>query len=244
MFSQNSMSILSRKKSFSFEDFSAACQNENHPLGEASMRKKMQNLLKSGVIVRVGRNAYCLASSKVSRYQYEYSDQACQIAETVVENYPFLRFSVFELIQLNEFVNHQQAHNVFFLSVEEDVENFVFDMMKERYPGKVLIDPTPRLYHQYWYNGMIVINKLVTEAPKGVPVPWHTRLEKMLVDLVCDEILMETISESEYPTILEDAFTKYAIDESCLFRYAKRRGAEKRFRNLIRNKTDIELKTE
>ena len=120
----------------------------------------------------------------------------------------------------------------------------MFDTMKERYPGKVLIDPTPSLYHQYWYNGMIVINKLVTEAPKGVAVPWHTRLEKLLVDLVCDEILMETISESEYPTILEDTFTKYAIDESCLFRYAKRRGAEKRFRNLIRNKTDIKLRTE
>lgn len=34
------------------------------------------------------------------------------------------------------------------------------------------------------------------------------------------------------------------IDESCLFRYAKRRGAEKRLKALIREKTNITLRTE
>lgn len=50
---------------------------------------------------------------------------------------------------------------------------------------------------------------------------WHTRLEKLLVDLVSDSLLQEVISKSEYPAILEGTFSGYVIDESCLFRYAK-----------------------
>ena len=108
----------------------------------------------------------------------------------------------------------------------------------------MLLDPTPELYHQYWYDGMIVLNKLVTEAPRGIEEAWHTRLEKLLVDLVSDSLLQEVISKSEYPAILEGTFSGYVIDESCLFRYAKRRGAEKQLKALIREKTNITLRTE
>ena len=66
----------------------------------------------------------------------------------------------------------------------------------------------------------------------------------MLVDLVSDPLLQEVISKSEYPAIFEGAFSGYVIDESCLFRYAKRRAAEKRLRALIRVKTNITLRTE
>lgn len=155
-----------------------------------------------------------------------------------------MEFTIFELVQLNEFVNHQLAHNVLFLSVEDDIIDFVFDLLKEQFPGKVLLDPTPELYHQYWYDGMIVLNKLVTEAPRGIEEAWHTRLEKLLVDLVSDSLLQEVISKSEYPAILEGTFSGYVIDESCLFRYAKRRGAEKQLKALIREKTNITLRTE
>lgn len=93
---------------------------------------------------------------------------------------------------------------------------------------KVLLNPTPELYHQYWYDDMIVIGKLVSEAPMGQTEKWHTRLEKLLVDLMTDSILLSSVSESEFKTIYEDAFSKYAIDERCMFRYAKRRAADKR----------------
>lgn len=244
MFRQSGMEKLAAKRCFNFEDFSAALQDSLAPLGEASMRKLLQKMLKSGEIIRTGRNAYYVPQSPMAIYQHEYSNLSNQVAKTMQDHYALLPFSIFELIQLNEFVNHQLAHNGVFLSVEEDVMEFVFDTMKEAYPGKVLFDPTLELYHQYWYDGIIVINKLVTEAPQDPLVPWHTRLEKLLVDLFCEKILMESISESEFPTLLEDAFSRYVIDESCLFRYAKRRGADKRLKKLISEQTEIVLRTE
>ena len=41
---------------------------------------------------------------------------------------------------------------------------FVFDTLKKKYPGKVLINPTSEIYHLYWYDDMIVIEKLVSEV--------------------------------------------------------------------------------
>lgn len=240
----NEIIDLSQRKSFSFDDFYAASQNSGHSLGEAAMRKKLQELQKSGEVVRVGRNAYCMPSNPVRYYQYSYSELARNVAAIMMESYPAVGFTVFEIVQLNEFVNHQLAHDVLFLSVEEELMDFVFGTMKERFPGKVMLDPTPELYHQYWYENMIVIDKLVTEAPKSREVPWHTRLEKLLVDLLSNPILTGSISESEVPAVFEDAFTKYVIDESSLLRYAKRRGADKRLRTMIREKTDITLRTE
>ena len=38
--------------------------------------------------------------------------------------------------------------------------------MKDIYSGRACINPTPEIYHQYWSSNMIVVNKLITEAPK------------------------------------------------------------------------------
>ena len=52
-----------------------------------------------------------------------------------------------------------------------------------------------------------------------------------------------SISEGEYATIFEDSFRKYAVDKSCMFRYARRRGAEKKIKEFIRNRTAVTLRT-
>ena len=74
-------------------------------------------------------------------------------------------------------------------------------------------------------------------------IPWHTRLEKMLVDVVADSLLSDTISESEYPNIYEEAFSMFVVDASCLFRYAARRAVDKKIKELIKEKTNITLRT-
>ena len=192
----------------------------------------------NGVIARVGRNAYCIPQNGERVYSYQYSDLANEVADTIIDAHPYLRFSITELVQINEFANHQIAHNVIFLSVEDDVADFVFVTLKDKYPGKVLLNPNAELFHRYWYD-----NKLITEAPKGKECPWHARLEKVLVDILNEPLWLESISESELPTIYEDAFSRYVIDESCLFRYAQRRTAEKRIKAFIAEKTNIALRT-
>lgn len=214
-----------------------------YQLSEASFCKKIEDMVNYGEIVRVGRNRYCLPNDKQQVYGHDYSELAEEVASHIEEQYPYLDFTIFEFVQLNDFVNHLVAHNVIFLSVESDTMEFVFDSLKEKYPGKVLINPAVDIYHQYWSDNMIVIVKLITEAPKGQGKLWHTRLEKLLVDIVSEPLLLASISESEYPGIYMDAFERYYINENRLFRYANRRKSAKKIKELMRDKMDIILKT-
>lgn len=212
-------------------------------LSEASFYKKVEELVKNGQIVRVGRNVYSLPDNKRLAYEYKYSELAEEVAREIAQQYPYVNFSIFEFVQLNDFVNHLIAHNVIFLSVEAEIMDFVFETLRDKYPGKVLINPTVEIYHQYWSDDMIVLGKLTTEAPKGQKASWHTRLEKMLVDIMAEPLLLASISRAEYPHIYEDAFDRYIVDENGLFRYASRRKVTKKIKELIRKETDIVLRT-
>ena len=236
--------VLKGKGSFDRAEMLKLLREAGIDVGESYFKKRLQELLRQGQIVRVGRNIYAVPQNGERIYSYEYSELANGVADLVKEAHPYLEFSITELVQVNEFVNHQLAHNIVFLSVEEEIADFVFDTLKEYYPGKVLLNPTVELFHQYWYDNMIVIGKLITEAPKGKNVFWQARLEKLLVDLFTEPLWMESVSAGELPTIYEDAFSRYVIDESCLFRYAKRRTAEKRIREFIAQKTTVKLRTE
>ena len=233
---------LSNRVSFNRTDLRDAFVADGKSMSPSVLKKELNKLLDEGKIARVGRNAYCIPAKGETSYEYAYSQLAEEVADIVKTNHPFLEFSVTELIQVNEFVNHQIAHNILFLSVEEELKEFVFETLKEKYPGKVLLNPGVELFHQYWSENMIVIQKLTTEAPRSKRDPWKARLEKLLVDLLTEPLWLESIGESELPTIYEDAFSRYVIDESCLFRYAARRNAEKKIRTFITEKTTITLR--
>ena len=80
-------------------------------------KSTLEKYLESGEIVRIGRNAYCVRG-KLKDYEYDYSDIAVHIAKILNEDFYDLDFRISELYQMNRFLNHQIAHNVIFVFVE------------------------------------------------------------------------------------------------------------------------------
>ena len=243
MISKSELSLLKDKETFSRQELFQVLEVQHKGLSLASYKLKMQRMLESGQIARAGRNIYCIPDHQIPIYHYDYSSCACHIQEILCEKYPFLEYRIFELIQMNEFLNHQIAHNAIFIFVEADLGSFVFETLKEKFPGKILLNPSVKEYHLYWQDNFIVIRKLLTESPKGKEQVWHTCLEKMLVDIAADKVLMAAFSEAEYPNVLEQAFQKYVIDESQMFRYAARRHIKDKILKIIQDQTAIKLKT-
>lgn len=66
--------------------------------------------------------------------------------------HPYLDFRIFELVQLNEFVNHQIAQNMIFVSVEGELEEDVFNTLWENYEGSVLLKPGIFGWHPWHYD--------------------------------------------------------------------------------------------
>ena len=164
------------------------------------------------------------------RYAPHYSSFAEKIAVLIENTYAGLNFQIFEIVQLNEFMNHQIAHNTVFVFVENDLQNNVFDTLKQSYPGRVMLRPNIKYYYQYLQDDQIVMLRLPSESPKGFEKPWHTRLEKVFVDILTDKLISRIVPKSEKEAIINGAVNSYLIDANTMIRYAKRKGAEEKFR--------------
>lgn len=238
------LASLSGNAIFSRSDLLSALQSHGININMPSFKKLLQKLLSTGEIARAGRNAYFIPSANLAEYQHNYSEIASGIANSIAEDFPALEYVIFELQQLNEFVNHQIAHNAIFVYVPADTIDFVFDTLQDQPYDTVLLNPGINEYHKYWSDNMIVVKRLISESPPGRNVKWHSRVEKIMVDLIADKLLSEIISPAELPRIYEDIFAKYIVDESSMFRYAKRRNSLGKIKQFIKEKTSIKLRLE
>ena len=189
-------------------------------------------MAKDGSIVHVGRDAYQF-SEDASLYEHTYSAAAQDVAAFMLKRYPLVDILILELVQYNAFVNHLLGRNTILLSVEKDIMSFAFDNLKEQFPGKVLLHPSVDDFHIYRQDDSIVVEPLPTEAPRSHQGKWQTCLEKLLVDLVADKYVNSSISPGDFPRAYEAAFHSYSVDHRKLFRYARRRNAVKKVRQII-----------
>ncbi|MCK9341379.1 MAG: hypothetical protein M0P37_06470, partial [Synergistaceae bacterium] len=136
---------------------------------ETQFRYLMGTLLNSALIVRVGRNQYQKVGKepKKSIFTGKYSHAALQVIDYMQKQFPLLSYRVWELSWLNEFFNHQLAHNKIFVEVENDGCDFVFSALVEKFPGRVLHRPKAQEILHYGTDDGIIIDRLVTEAPKS-----------------------------------------------------------------------------
>ena len=199
---------------------------------DSTVNHMIIRLLENGDIIRTGRNQYAVSGTK-KIYQFPHSEQVLLLADEINSAHPFLDFRLFELTQLNEFVNHQIAHNILFLSVEGGLEEDVFSTLWEKHSGSVMLKPGLDDLYRYMTEDIIVIEKLPSESPKGIRAFWDTRIEKWLVDIAVDKLLRKVVYSGEYPVIFQDAVKKYVIDKNVMARYARRRGALEKYREFL-----------
>lgn len=212
---------------------------------ESSVNWLLEKLKKENEIIAVGRGKYerLAEEEKKKRYAYVHSKEYQDIEKKITEKYPLVEFQMWELVQFNEFVNHQIAKNLIVVEVENMLDETVFDTLHREYPY-VLYSPQMEYYYRHkGEENTIVVLKLTSEAPK--PREGHSSpMEKLLVDIFVNKFSGHLIERSEYPAIVEDAFHKYYLDETKMFRYARRRNVEARMKAFIREETEIKLRME
>lgn len=230
---------------FTKTDFSSWIRESNPQYSERSIYWLLNKLQEQKEITKLGRNLFQFIGGSIAKgaYSYASSSEMQEVTKKIQEKYPLVDFQTWEFVQLNEFVNHQIAHNVLFVEVENMLEETIFEFLKGIYPG-VLLCPSVDTFHQYKISdNTIVILRLVSQAPKAISNTHSACLEKILVDLFARKLTGHLIERAEYPAVFEDAFAKYQIDERKMFRYAKRRDVEQEILDFIHKETSIQLIT-
>lgn len=222
---------LRKMESFSRKEYSQAMLNE-HGLTEQQCKYELQKALDNGEIIRKGWNQYT-TMKKRHVYLHSYSSDAEDIADLIEKKYYDVDFQVFEMTQLNQFMNHLVAHNTIFVAVENELVEFVFDTLNKEYPGRVMLKPSLEMYYRYLQDNEIVVGRLPSETPKGIDKPWQARIEKILVDVLTDKLIGGIVPDGEKSAIVEGAYHDFLIDEGTMMRYAKRKGAAKKVVNAL-----------
>lgn len=217
---------------FTRANYYEAMRQEANKASLAGLSYALSKQVVDNNIIHIGRDQYSFSKGRHA-YRHTYSETSERIASEMTEEYPSGNFQIFELVQLNAFVNHQIAHNTIFVFVENELVDYVFDMLKMKHPGKVLLKPSVEDYYKYYVDDLIVVLRLPSESPKEAGCNWHSRLEKILVDISVDKLVSKLVSRGEYPLIFNDAFSRYAIDTKAMLRYANRRGAAARFKAML-----------
>ena len=226
---------------FSTGEFIIEMKHENSNMARATAYKRLKELLDSEEIVRIGRGSYARVTKR--HYDYCLSTTAKSISLLIKNTYPLAKFQIWELNQMNEFINHHIEQNTIVLDVENKFEDPIFRLLFEKYTH-VLYKPSYKEYCKYSGQETIVVKNLISEAPTTRDALCLAPLEKILVDLFCKGISGSIVPQSECKVILESCFENYIINISMMFRYARRRGQENKIKEFIRDNTSIKLEGE
>ena len=204
---------------------------------EASINWMLVTLRKQGCLASAGTGKYYRIPQDVpakKQYSYPHSQEYLDLEKEITDAYPLVNF--------HDFVNHQIAKNVIFIEVEAMLVDTVYELLHEKHPYAMIQPTYDTFYKQRAPETDIVIQKLLSEAP--APDENHSCvIEKLLVDLLSKKLSGNMIERSEYPRIYEDVFHKYNIDETRMFRYARRRHLYDSLLYFIMEKTDIQMMT-
>ena len=199
----------------------------NSDLPESTYRGAISGLVRDGELIRLGYNSYSFSPDlPKNEYIPLYSDTAQRLTDLISKKYPYVKFTVFETVLLNEFLNHLIAQNTVFIQVEKESSIYVFRFLQEQRISNVLYKPDEDTLALYWSKDCVIVTDLVSEAPIRSDKPHAVLLEKMLVDILSDEIIASTFSKAELPDIMEQAQSQYLIDKVRMMRYARRRNRQ------------------
>jgi hypothetical protein len=142
----------------------------------------------------------------------------------------------------------QHQPNRFFALVETDKEttNSVFYFLRDsdgyRNKKSVFIEPTNDILEKYIVNEkkIFIVKSLISEAPTQTVNDVETvTIEKMLVDIFCDDVIFSAQQGAEMRTIFKNAFAKYTINQSKMLRYADRRRKKEELNQFVKTISNL-----
>lgn len=220
-------------QSLNTKDIIEFYRTNERELNTATINWRIYALVQLGVLTRIGRGKFSLENRKI--FIPEINNKLKTINSKLKKNFPFLNICLWSTSSFNEFMVHQPGRFYILIEVEKDATQSVFFYLKEA-KYSVFVDPTKDLIEKYLPDEKetLIVKPLVTEAPiQKIQGLNTTTLEKMLVDVFCDDVILSAQQGLEMRTIFQEAINKYTVNENRMIRYADRRRKKETFINYL-----------
>lgn len=186
-------------------------------------------MVQKGVLRRIGRGTFKLGAEK--RYIPDISPEMKTVYRKIEKKFPYLDLCMWNTATLNQFMLHQPGQYLTLLEAEQEATEAVFHYLKEL-KSAVFLEPSEEVMQNYvtGHTNAYIVQPLISEAPvMQVNKITYSTLEKILVDIYCDETTFFAYQGAERSTIFKEAFNRYTIHQNKILRYADRRGRKQDF---------------
>jgi len=207
-------------------------------LKESTLKWRIYDLKKTRVIRELKRGLY--TTQILPHYKPKISITLQNVLKTIAERYTEVVFCGWETAWLNSFSRHQASRSIVIIEIEKDLLETLFFDLKSKFDYSLFINPSKdEIKYQIAEDAdPIVIKKLITRSPIDKyryenNVHKIPTIEKMMVDLLCDEDLLYAYQGTEMFHIWEKMIANYTFDFSQMMTYAKRRQKGEYIRNML-----------
>jgi hypothetical protein len=152
-------------------------------------------------------------------------------------------YNVWTTAWLNELIELQATSFLYVLEVDRDsMQGVFFNLRDSGISTNLFLKPDEKVIENYIseLDKALVIEPMITRAPvmkvKNIIFP---TLEKILVDLYCEEKLFFAYQGHQLAKIYEACFDKYIINFSRLFNYSKRRKREEGLKSFLLDNVNL-----
>jgi len=214
------------QKMVSIDELYQFYKEKDPNLPRSTLRWRIYELNNKGILSRLKRGVYKLGSD-VREWKPEISKELNTIASKLRNEFPYLTFCIWSTRWLLNFTQHLPTKYYTLVDTERDTEESIFYYLQNiRKNSGVFLNPTKDEVQKYLGSSEnpLVVRPLISQSPlmtvNEVQVP---KLEKIMVDLVADEVLFNAFQGKELKTIYSNIVDKYDVNLSTLKRYGQRR---------------------
>jgi len=203
-------------------------------LNQKTFSWRIYDLKKRNIIISIGPGLYRV-SNKPS-FKPGIDQKIKKINSFLSEKYLEINPVLWNIKWVNDLSIHQVFKTFYLVEVPNELAESVFNQLQTTNLGKVFINPTQDVMYQYVTNERdpIIVKSLISRAPtQNISTIKIPSLEKILVDLFCDEKIFYMFHGHEMKTIYRNAISDYAVNFAKLFNYAKRRRREKEIKEFF-----------
>lgn len=199
----------------------------------------LREMVKDNILFKLGRGIYTTRRQHTTGYSPRLRNKAIKIGKLIAGAFPFVKTSVFDGQVLADFQHHISSNNLIYLEAEREVIESVFHRLKgEGYTAYLNPDKDFVYDNIDITKDAVIVKPMVSESPlieiRGVQTP---RIEKILVDILCDDDL-DYLHGSEWYHIFNHVMNTYSVNRSALLRYASRRNAKDKIQKALENLND------
>lgn len=233
------------RETFSRDELSHFFKSWEPEVKEGTLGWRIHDLKRKQIIKDVKKGIYTLEHKQ--DFQPEPNPIISQLGSFMANSSNHQFYNVWTTAWLNELIELQATSFLYILEVDKDSMQSVFYSLKDQGTlPNLFLKPDEKVIETYIseLSEAIIVEPMISRAPvmKVDNIIFPT-LEKILVDLFCEEKLFFAYQGQQLVTIYETCLDKYSINFSRLFNYAKRRKRDEALKSFLMANNRLHEKT-